>query len=341
MERANLEFANLPFAYQKTDANIRYWFQNGKWSAGELTADEYIPLHMAATCLHYGQEVFEGLKAYERPDGRVQTFRMVENARRIQRSARKLYMQPVPEEIFRDAVQRVVRANRRFVPPYGSGATLYIRPLLLGMSAEVGVKPSHDYLFLVLVTPVGPYYKGGLTPVRLIVEEQIDRAAPGGVGDAKCGGNYAAGMRASLPVKEKGYAEVLYLDCREKKYLDESGTSNFYAIIGKTFATPASPSILPSITNMSVQQIAKDMDLKVEQRQVSVDELPTFDEAGCLGTAAVITPVEGITYRGKSYVYAKDGKAGPITTELYKRLTAIQWGEAEDPYGWTEILPET
>jgi branched-chain amino acid aminotransferase len=341
MERANLDFANLPFAYQKTDANIRYWFRNGKWCAGELTADESIPLHIAATCLHYGQEVFEGLKAYERPDGRVQTFRMMENARRIQRSARKLFMQPVPDEIFRDAVQRVVRANRRFVPPYGSGATLYIRPLLLGVSAEVGVKPSHDYLFLVLVTPVGPYYKGGLTPVRLIVEEQIDRAAPGGVGDAKCGGNYAAGMRATLPVKEKGYAEVLYLDCREKKYLDESGSSNFYAIIGKTFATPASPSILPSITNMSVQQIAKDMDLRVEQRQVSVDEIPRFNEAGCLGTAAVITPVESITYRGTDYVFAKDGKAGPLTAALYKRLTAIQWGESEDPYGWTEIVTES
>jgi branched-chain amino acid aminotransferase len=339
MERAPLDFATLPFQYQKTDKNIRYWFRNGSWSAGELTADEHIPMHIAATCLHYGQEVFEGLKAYERPDGRVQTFRLMENARRLQRSAKKLFMQPVPEELFRDAVHRVIQANRRFVPPYGSGATLYIRPLLLGMSPEVGVKPSHDYLFLVLVTPVGPYYKGGLTPVRLIVEEEIDRAAPGGVGDAKCGGNYAAGMRATLPVKERGYAEVLYLDCREKKYLDESGSSNFYAIIGRTYATPASPSILPSVTNMSVRQIAQDLGLKVEQRPLSVDELPTFNEAGCLGTAAVITPVETITYRGKDYVYAKDGKAGPITTDLYKRLTAIQWGEAADPYGWTELVP--
>jgi len=340
MNRAPLDFANLPFAYQKTDANIRYWLRNGKWSAGELTADEYLPLHMASTCLHYGQEIFEGLKVYERPDGRLQTFRMMENARRMQRSAKKLFMEAVPEEIFREAVHRVVQANRRFVPPYGSGASLYVRPLLLGVSAEVGVKPSHEYLFLVFVTPVGPYYKGGLTPVRLIVEEQIDRAAPGGVGDAKCGGNYAAGMRATLPVKERGYAEVLYLDCREKKYLDESGSSNFYAIIGKTYATPASPSILPSITNMSVRQIAKDMDLRVEERPVGVDELPTFTEAGYLGTAAVITPVESITYRGKDYVYAKDGKAGPLTTELYKRLTTIQWGEGPDPYGWTELVPE-
>ena len=340
MERAPLDFANLPFSYLKTDANIRYWFRDGKWSAGELTADEHIPIHIAATCLHYGQEVFEGLKVYERPDGRIQTFRSIENAHRMQRSAQKLFMQPVPDALFREAVHKVVRANRRFVPPYGSGASLYVRPLLLGVSAEVGVKPSHDYLFMVLVTPVGPYYKGGLTPVRLVVEEQIDRAAPGGVGDAKCGGNYAAGMRATLPVKEKGYAEVLYLDCREKKYLDESGSSNFYAIIGKGFATPSSPSILPSITNMSVRQIAKDMGLKVEQRPVSVDELSSFDEAGCLGTAAVITPVEAITYRGKDFVYAKDGKAGPITMAMYKRLTAIQLGEAPDPYGWTEIISE-
>jgi branched-chain amino acid aminotransferase len=340
MERAPLDYANLPFQYQKTDANIRYWFRNGSWSAGELTADEYIPLHMAATCLHYGQEIFEGLKAYERPDGRVQTFRMLENARRMQRSAKKLMMEAPPEEVFRDAVQKVVRANRRFVPPHGSGATLYVRPLLLGMSAEVGVKPSKDYLFLVLVTPVGPYYKGGLTPVKLIVEEEIERASPGGVGDAKCGGNYAAGMRATLPVKERGYAEVLYLDAREKKYLDESGSSNFYAIIGKKYATPASASILPSITNMSVRQLAQDLGLRVEQRPIAVDELPSFDEAGCLGTAAVITPVESITHRGKEYVYAKAGKAGPHTMELYKRLTAIQWGEAPDPYGWTETIPE-
>jgi branched-chain amino acid aminotransferase len=342
MSRADLDFANLPFAYQKTDRNIRYWYKDGKWSAGELTADEQIPIHIAAVCLHYGQEIFEGLKVYERPDGRLQTFRQVENARRMQRSATKLFMQPVPEEIFREAVHRVVLANRRFVPPYGSGASLYVRPLLLGTGAEVGVKPSKDFLFLVFVTPVGPYYKGGgLTPVRLLVEEQIDRAAPGGVGDAKCGGNYAAGMRATLPVKEKGYAEVLYLDCREKKYLDESGSSNFFAIIGQEYATPASPSILPSITNMSVRQIAQDMGLTVNQRPVAVDELPRFSEAGCLGTAAVITPVEAITYRGTDYVYCKDGKAGPTTSALYKRLTSIQWGEAPDPYGWTEIIPES
>lgn len=340
MERAGLDFARLPFAYHKTDANVRYRYRDGKWDPGELTSDESLTLHMAATCLHYGQEIFEGLKVFERPDGKLQTFRLVENARRFQRSARKLLMEPVPEELFREAVHRVVLANRRFVPPYGSGASLYVRPLLLGASAEVGVKPAREYLFLVFVTPVGPYYKAGFTPVRLIVEEEIDRAAPGGVGDVKCGGNYAAGMRATMGAKGKGYSEVLYLDCREKKYIDESGSSNFFAIMGKTYATPASPSILPSITNMSVRQLARDLDLAVEERAISVEELDRFDEAGCLGTAAVITPVEAITYRGRDFVYTKDGKAGPVTTELYRRLTAIQLGEAPDPYGWTEIIPE-
>jgi branched-chain amino acid aminotransferase len=340
MERASLDFADLPFAYQKTDANIRYWFRHGTWSGGQLTADETLQLHMAAVCLHYGQEIFEGLKIFERPNGSIQSFRLVENARRFQRSARKLLMEPVPEEIFRDAVHRVVRANRRFVPPYGSGASLYVRPLEIGVSPEVGVKPSRDYLLLVFVTPVGPYYKAGFTPVRLLVEEEIDRAAPGGVGDIKCGGNYAAGMRATMGAKSKGYSEVLYLDCREKKYIDESGSSNFFAVKGNTFITPASPSVLPSITNMSVRQLAQNMGLTVEQRPVSVDEIPLFEEAGCLGTAAVITPVEAITHEGRDYVYCKNGKAGPITTELYKRLTAIQWGEAPDPWGWTEIIPE-
>ncbi|GAB4265232.1 MAG: branched-chain amino acid aminotransferase [Deferrisomatales bacterium] len=340
MDRADLDFANLPFAYLRTDANIRYWYRDGAWSDGELTADETVTLHMASTCLHYGQEIFEGLKVFERPDGRLQTFRLDQNAKRFQRSARKLLMEPVPEELFREAVHRVVRANRRFVPPYGSGAALYVRPLLLGASAEVGVKPSRDYLFLVFVTPVGPYYKAGFTPVRLVVEEEIHRAAPGGVGDIKCGGNYAAGLRATMGAKEKGYSEVLYVDCVEGKFIDESGSSNFFAIVGDTFVTPASPSILPSITNMSVRQIAADMGLKVEQRPVSLDELGRFDEAGCLGTAAVITPVEAITYRGQDHVYCPDGKAGPVTTRLYEKLTAIQWGETEDPYGWTEVIPE-
>lgn len=340
MDRADLDFPNLPFAFHPTDANVRYWFKDGVWSEGELTSDEYIPMHMAAVCLHYGQAIFEGLKAYERPDGQVQTFRLDENAKRLQRSARKLLMEPVPVEIFRAAVHKVVRANHRFVPPHGSGASLYVRPFEIGSGAEVGVKPSSEFLFAVFVTPVGPYYKSGFTPVKLRVEEAIRRAAPGGVGDVKAAGNYAAGMRATVAARAEGYAEVLYLDAVHGQYIDESGSSNFFAIKGDTFLTPASPSILASITNMSVQQIARDMGLKVEQRPVSVEELGDFDEAGALGTAAIITPVESVTYQGVEHVYCADGVAGPTVTALYERLLAIQTGEADDVYGWTEVVPE-
>ncbi|TLN23464.1 branched chain amino acid aminotransferase, partial [bacterium] len=209
---------------------------------------------------------------------------------------------------------------------------------LIGTSAEVGVKPSADYLFMIFVTPVGPYYKAGLTPVKLRVEEEIHRAAPGGVGDIKCGGNYAAGMRATIGAKKDGYSEVLYLDAKENRYIDESGSSNFFAIRGNTLVTPASESILPSITRLSVVQIARDMGMTVEERPLALDELPSFEEAGCLGTAAVITPVELITWRGKDIVYVRDGKPGKKVLELYNRLTAIQKGEAADPYGWTEIV---
>ncbi len=340
MDRADLDFPNLPFAFQHTDANVRYWFKNGAWSAGELTSDEYIPVHMAAVCLHYGQAIFEGLKAYERPDGQVQMFRVGDNADRLQRSARKLLMEPVPVGIFREAVHSVVRANRRFVPPHGSGASLYVRPFEIGSGAEVGVKPSTEFLFAVFVTPVGPYYKSGFIPVRLRVEEEIRRAGPGGVGDVKAAGNYAASMRATVAARTDGYAEVLYLDAATGTYIDESGSSNFFAIKGDTFITPASPSILASITNMSVQQLARDMGLKVEQRPVSVEELADFDEAGALGTAAIISPVESVTYQGVEHVYCTGGTAGPTVTALYERLLAIQTGEAEDIYGWTEVVPE-
>jgi branched-chain amino acid aminotransferase len=338
MAGTDIDFATLPFGYMRTDANIRYYFRSGAWSAGELTGEETIPLHMAATCLHYGQEIFEGLKIFGRPDGRIQAFRIDANANRIQRSAAKLLMEPVPTAVFRDAVQRVVKANRRFVPPYGSGASLYVRPFEIGISAEVGVKPSPDYLFLVFVTPVGPYYKTGFTPVKLKVEEVIHRAAPGGVGDIKCGGNYAAGMRATIGAKHEGYGEVLYLDSREDRFIDESGSSNFFAIAGNTFITPKSDSILESITRMSVIRIAEDLGMKIEHRPIDVAEIAAFDEAGCLGTAAAITPVESITRAGKEHVYTRGGKAGPKVTALYKRLLAIQLGETDDPYGWTEII---
>jgi branched-chain amino acid aminotransferase len=280
-DRANLDFATLPFAYHQTDVNVRYTWRDGKWDDGVETDSEILPLHIAATCLHYGQEIFEGLKVYEAKDGRILTFRMDENAKRLAHSANLLVMQAPPIELFRRAVERVVRANRRYIPPYGSGATLYVRPLLIGTGARIGVRPADEYLFLVLVTPVGPYFKQGFTPTKLIVEEEIDRAAPLGVGSAKAGGNYAAGLRAGHKAKAAGYGEALYLDAREHKYIDELGAANFFGITkDKVYVTPKSPSILRSITNISLRTLAPDLGFRVEERNVPCEELHAFVEAG-------------------------------------------------------------
>ncbi len=340
MQRADLDWQSLSFGYLKTDWNVRYTWKNGKWDDGIATADEMLPLHMAATCLHYGQEAFEGLKAFEQKNGEVAVFRIEENAKRMARTARKIYMAEVPEDLFIEGVFRAVNANRRFVPPYGTGASLYIRPLLIGTGPQVGVKPAEEYMFIVFVTPVGPYFKTGFKPVDLVVEEEFDRAAPNGVGDIKVGGNYAAGMRASIRAKSRGYTEVLYLDAKAKKYIDESGPANFFAITKDgQYITPASQSILPSVTNMSLYQLAKDMGMRPERRPIEVTEIFDFEEAGCCGTAAVITPVGSITWGDRKVTYSKDGEAGPKCTELYKRLTAIQLGDEKDPYGWVRIVP--
>ncbi len=338
-EKANLDFANMPFAYQKTDVNLRYTWRDGKWDEGVESDSETLPMHIAATCLHYGQAAFEGLKVYEAKDGRVLSFRVVENAKRMQYSAKMLFMEAPPEDLFVDAVHRVVRANQRFIPPYGSGAALYVRPLLMGTGPKIGVTPSDEYIFLVLVTPVGPYFKTGFSPTKLVVEEDLDRAAPCGVGTAKAGGNYAAGLRASIKARSQGYGEALYLDARERKYLDEVGTANFFGITkDKAYVTPKSPSILRSITNMSLRTLAADMGYKVEERPVLVEELREFVEAGACGTAAIITPVESITLRGEEIVYLADGKPGPHCTALYNALTGLQFGDLPDKYGWVREI---
>ncbi|MBD3160805.1 MAG: branched-chain amino acid aminotransferase [Candidatus Eisenbacteria bacterium] len=336
-DRADLDYAGLAFSYRKTDANLRYTWRDGKWDEGVETTSDSISLSIAATCLHYGQAVFEGLKVYEAKDGRILCFRIEENAKRLQHSAAKLMMQAPPVETFREAVHRIVRANARFLPPYGSGASLYIRPLLIGTGPRIGVKPADEYVFLVLATPVGPYFKQGFSPTKAIVEEEFDRAAPHGVGDAKAGGNYAAGMRATVRAREAGYGEALYLDSVEHRYIDELGAANFFGITQqKAYVTPKSPSILRSITNLSLRAIAADLGYTVEERPVPVDELEQFVEAGACGTAAVITPLESITVRGKEIVYLKDGKPGPHCTKLYETLTGIQYGDLPDRHGWTE-----
>jgi branched-chain amino acid aminotransferase len=341
VSRADLDWSNLTFGYMKTDYHVRYVWRDGVWGGPEVSESDQLSMSVAATCLHYGQQAFEGLKVFEHADGRPHVFRIEENARRMIASANKILMAPVPEEMFIEAVFRCVQLNRRFIPPHGTGASMYVRPLLIGTGPQVGVKPAEEYTFVVLVMPVGPYFKSGFKPVDLIVEEEYVRAAPGGVGDVKVGGNYAAGMRASKRAKEAGFTEVLYLDATEKRYIDESGPANFFGITADDrYVTPDSDSILPSITNMSLRTLARDLGMGVERRPVAVDELAGFVEAGCCGTAAVITPVGRIVFRDEEIVYSRDGQPGPRCKELYETLQGIQDGTLPDRHGWNRAIPE-
>ena len=335
-----LDWGNLSFGYIPTDYNVRCYYRNGQWGEIEVSSSETINKHIAATALHYGQEIFEGLKAFRGKDGKVRIFRLEENAKRIIESAKGIKMQPIPDELFTEMVKKVVKLNERFVPPYGSGASLYIRPLEIGTSAQVGVKPSQEYLFLILVTPVGPYFKEGFRPTNICIMREFDRVAPKGTGRWKVGGNYAASLDAGERAHSMGYSAVLYLDPKEKKYLDECGPANFFAIKDGKYITPASESILPSITNMTLQQLAQDMGLEVERRHITLEELEEIQEAAACGTAAVASPIAEIDDidTGKKYVIAKDGNPGPVTTALYNKLRAIQLGEEEDVHGWNTIV---
>lgn len=335
-----LDWANLPFGYMKTDYNVRIYYRNGQWGELEVCSEETIPMHMAATCLHYGQEGFEGLKAFCGKDGKIRIFRLEENAARLQSTSRGLLMAELPTELFKEAILKVVKLNKRFVPPYESGASLYIRPLLIGTGAQVGVHPANEYLFVVFVTPVGPYFKGGFSTNPYAIVREYDRSAPLGTGIYKVGGNYAASLLANKKAHDMGYASEFYLDAKEKKYIDECGAANFFGIKDNTYITPKSTSILPSITNKSLMQLAEDMGMKVERRPVPEEELLTFEEAGACGTAAVISPIERIddVEKGISYVIAKDGKPGPICTKLYNKLRAIQYGDEPDTHGWVTIV---
>ena len=337
-----IDWKNLSFGYIKTDYNVRVYYRDGKWGEVEVCSEETIPMHMAATCLHYGQEAFEGLKAYRCPDGKVRVFRVDENAARLQSTCRGILMPEGPTEMFISMVKKVVRLNERFIPPYESGATLYIRPLLIGTSAQVGVHPSKEYLFLIFVTPVGPYFKGGFSTNPYVIVREYDRSAPLGTGIYKVGGNYAASLKANDIAHQKGYACEFYLDAKEKKYMDECGAANFFGIKNNTYVTPKSTSILPSITNKSLMQLAEDYGMKVERRQIPEEELETFEEAGACGTAAVISPISYIDDldTGKRYTFSKDGQPGPMSTKLYNHLRNIQYGIEEDKHGWTTVVIE-
>jgi branched-chain amino acid aminotransferase len=313
-----LDWKNLPFGYIKTDFNMRCRYKDGKWGKPEVSSSEYIDIHIAATGLHYGQEAFEGMKAYMGKEGKVRVFRWEENAKRLLLSAEGVKMAPVPVELFKEVIFEVIRLNGKYVPPFGSGASLYIRPLLYGSGAEVGVKPSTEYTFIVFVTPVGPYFKGGVRPVNMMICRDVDRAAPLGTGTFKVGGNYAASLRALIKAKEAGFGSTIFLDAREKKYIDECGPANFFGIKDNTYITPKSESILNSITNKSLIEIAQSLGMKTERRRVPVEELSTFEETGACGTAAVITPIAKIVDPdvNKIYEYCKDGNPGPVSMAL-------------------------
>lgn len=336
----NINWSELGFSYMKTNGNVRCEYHNGSWGNLEWHTNEYINMHMAATCLHYGQEAFEGLKAFRGVDGKIRIFRLEENAKRLASSCRGICMPELPEGLFEEAVIMAVKNNIDFIPPYGSGASLYIRPVLFGYTAQVGVNPAKDYMLIVFVTPVGPYFKGGFSTNPYVITRKYDRSAPLGTGIYKVGGNYAASLAAHQEAHDKGYSSEFYLDAKEKKYIDECGAANFFGIKDNTYITPKSSSILPSITNKSLMQIAEDLGLKVERRPISIDELETFEEAGACGTAAVISPIQRLDDldNNKSYVFSKDGKPGPVCTMLYNKLRAIQNGEAEDMHGWNTIV---
>jgi len=316
---------------------VRYVWKDGKWGEPSLETDPYIKVHLGATALHYGQSCFEGLKAFHCADGQVRVFRADENAKRLEKSAKRLWMPVIPENMFVDAVKMAVRENLAYVPPYGTGGSLYIRPLLFGSGPKIGLAPADEYIFLIVVMPVGDYYKGGLSPVTAMVSADYDRAAPRGVGDSKVGANYAADILPNQECKKKGYPINLYLDPQNRCYIEEFGTSNFLGIRGGHYITPDSESILASITNKSLMQLAPTIGLEVVRRKIHIDEVETFEEVAACGTAVVITPVTRIVYKDKILKIGKDQDAvGPKCAELYKKVRGIQMGEIEDPFGWTQ-----
>ena len=337
----NIDWKNLGFVYMQTDCYVKAEFKNGAWGPLSVCTDPRITLHIAATCLHYGQACFEGQKAFCRKDGSIAVFRPEENAKRLFDTAKRLVMEPPPPALFLKAAELVIGRNQEYVPPYGTGASLYLRPFLIGSSPHIGVHPSEEYVFIMLATPMGPYYKNGFFPVKAYVQEKFDRASPHGVGNVKAAGNYAAGMMGDLEGKAMGYPICLYLDSSEHAYIDEFGTSNFLAITrdGK-YITPDSTSILPSVTNKSLQQIAADFGMPVERRKVPVAELAELAEVGACGTAVVITPVYSIQHGSRLYTFAKEDQAGPMLTKLYTEIQKIQYGEIPDRHGWMhEVKP--
>lgn len=335
MKKVDIDWSNLGFSYLKTDFRFISNWKDGKWDEGNLVEDNMLKVSEASTALHYGQQCFEGLKAYRTKDGEIQLFRPDQNALRLNRSCRRLLMPEVPVETFIDACMQVVKANEAYVPPYGTGATLYLRPFVIGVGDNIGVKAAPEYIFCVFCLPVGPYFKGGMTPVNFMVSD-YDRAAPYGTGGAKVGGNYASSLYPHEVAAKKGYADCIYLDPATHTKIEEVGSANFFGITkDDKFITPVSPSILPSITKYSLLHVAKEyLGLETEERDVLIDNLDEFKEAGACGTAAVITPIGGIDYNDKLHVFYSETEVGPVTKKLYETLCGIQVGDIDAPEGW-------
>lgn len=331
----SIDWSTLGFDYIKTDYRYRARWKDSQWDSGELVEDDYIKLHEGSTVLHYGQHCFEGLKAYRTKNGDIQLFRVDENAKRMIKSCQRLMMPTISEERFIEAVKETVKANERWVPPYGTGASLYIRPYMFGVGPNIGVQPAKEYIFAIFVVPVGAYFKGGLTPTNFVVTD-YDRAAPNGTGASKAGGNYGGSLLPGHEAKSQGYSDVVYLDPKNHESIEEVGAANFFAIThDDVFVTPKSLSILPSITKLSLLHIAKEyLDLEVEEGRILITELDRFKEAGAMGTAAVIAPINGLMVHGELHEFAPDNEVGPITKKLYDILNGIQFGDIEAPEGW-------
>lgn len=330
-----LDWQNLGFSYIKTDYRFIARWKDGAWDKGELTTDSTLHIHEGSTALHYGQQCFEGLKAYRCKDGSINLFRPDQNAKRMQSSCDRLLMPHVPTEMFIDACKQVVKANEEWVGPYGSGATLYLRPFMIGVGENIGIRTAPEFIFCIFCCPVGAYFKGGLTPSNFLVSE-YDRAAPAGTGAAKVGGNYAASLYPGKLAKSLNFADCIYLDPKTHTKIEEVGAANFFGITADNkFITPDSPSILPSITKYSLLYLAKNrLGMEAIEGDVYIDKLDQFTEAGACGTAAVISPIGGIQHGNKFHVFYSETEVGPVTRRLYDELVGIQFGDVEAPEGW-------
>lgn len=334
-----IDFSKLGFTYTKTDYSYISYYKDGKWDEGTLTTSDRLTIPASSPSLHYGQQAFEGLKAYRNKEGKILLFRVEENAKRLMNSCERLLMPNIPLDKFVEAVKMVVKANSDYVPPYETKSTLYIRPYIIGVGDNLGLRPATEYIFGIITSPVGPYFKGGITPVNFLVTD-YDRAAPQGTGHVKVGGNYAASLYANKIAKEKGFADCIYLDPKTHTKIEEVGAANFFGITKDDhFVTPSSPSILPSITRRSLVQIAKDyLNMEVAERDIYIYKLDELKEAGACGTAAVISPIGGIQYKDKFHVFYSETEVGPITKKLYDTLTQIQFGDIKGPDGWVTVI---